>query len=113
MGFFDFLFGTPKVKETKFKIKTISEMTDSEKELLRAEFKKFKEAFDADVKARSLKIREEVAYRNSNCPKCFSKNVNNRIKRIEGEINGSSSGFGYSSIFGGSYHSSGSDSWEN
>ena len=94
--------------ENKFRIKTISEMTDSEKEILRQEYSKFKEEFYKRVNESYKLIRQEVDKSNSCCSKCKSNNVNNRIKRIEGQINGSSSGYGSSSLFGGSFHTSGS-----
>jgi len=54
---------------------------------------------------RSKKKAEET---NSKCPKCKSLNVNNRIKQIQCDIHGSSTGFGSSYLFGGSSHSSSS-----
>ena len=52
--------------------------------------------------------KERLDKMNSVCPSCKSTNVNDRIKRIEGGINGSINGFGSSSLFGGSSYLSGS-----
>lgn len=45
---------------------------------------------------------------NSSCPKCKSKNVNDRIKRIQGSLEGEISGSGWSALSFGSSRMSGS-----
>jgi len=52
--------------------------------------------------------RKKLTTENEICPKCKSKNVNDRIQRLQGSFSGSVSG--HSSLFGGSMygHSSGS-----
>lgn len=109
MGIFSFLFGSKKFnkKVGKFKIKSIEELNPTQKELLRQEYQKFTDAFNKKVGKEYAEIAKQVAKGNSVCPKCNSENVNNRIKRTEGEIKGRISEYGSSSIFGGSYSSSG------
>jgi predicted Zn-ribbon and HTH transcriptional regulator len=109
MGIFSFLFGLKKsaFSVDKFRIKSIEELNSTEKELLRQEYQKFTDAFNKKVGKEYAEITQQVIKGNSICPKCNSENVNNRIKRTEGEIKGSSSGYGSSSIFGSSYSSSG------
>jgi predicted Zn-ribbon and HTH transcriptional regulator len=108
MNIFRKIFGVLYTKKVdKFKIKSIEELNSTEKELLRQEYQKFMDAFDKKVGKEYAEIAQRVIKGNSICPKCNSENVNNRIKRIKGEINGSLSGYGSSSIFGGSYSSSG------
>lgn len=54
------------------------------------------------------RVSDEEKKNNSICPKCKSTNVNDRIKRQQGEINGKFSGEGWSALTFGSSHSSGS-----
>lgn len=52
-------------------------------------------------------MREDEKKKNSICPSCQGENVNNRIKRQQGEMSGSMSGSGHSSLFHGSSSMSG------
>lgn len=90
-----------KKKEAKA---VIEPLTDKQLDYLKAEYTKLKESASKLAAAEQIKKIEERDKFNNVCPKCKSKRVNDRIKRFEGEINGSSSGH---FSFGGSGFSSG------
>jgi hypothetical protein len=98
------VLATPK---NKFSITKIENMTDAEKTILRDQYQSLKKDLEQASQDFYAKTKKEAEISNSKCPKCKSLNVNNRIKRIQGSINGTSSGNGSSSLFGGSSYSSG------
>ena len=103
MGIFSFLRRKKKEEVVNtFRIKKIAELSTSEKEILRQEYKSFLEKFEERNKTQREEIKEKVRISNSVCPKCNSTNVSDRSRRIKGDINGSSSSFGSSGMFGGS-----------
>lgn len=90
-----------------------------EEEQKQLEIEQFETVYNETIKTLNEKIRiknekyyetetKRIIDENSICPKCKSTKVVDKISQLKGEINGSSSGSGYTSIFGGSYHSSGS-----
>lgn len=74
---------------------------------LKAELKLIDEKVSAASSENWKKGRAEEDERNTTCPKCKSKNVNDRIKRQQGEIKGDFEGSGWSMLTFGSSHSSG------
>jgi len=90
-----------KKKETKA---VIEPLTDKQLDYLKTEYAKLKESASKLAAAEEIKRIEERDNFNNVCPKCKSERVNDRIKRFEGEIKGSSSGH---FSFGGSGFSSG------
>jgi hypothetical protein len=84
-------------KEPKFHIRTVSELSPEEKEKLKAQYQVLEERLNKSYNEESEFYKKRASEKNGVCPKCKSENVNNRIKRIKGEISGSSYG---SSVFG-------------
>lgn len=79
---------------------------------IKEEYKILMERVKEEEDRQSKQSRELASWVNDKCPKCGSKNVNDRIKRIQGEFEGSGE-FSGASIFGTGYvsgrsHSSGS-----
>lgn len=98
-------------KDKAFHIKSIKELTPSEKNKLKQQFDSLKERLSSESVNNRRREEARVKELNTKCPHCKSQNVNNRIKRIQGEISGSGSGsfsgsgfLGIGSI-GGSYSS--------
>ena len=111
MGLFSFLFKKSAVvaePKNKFSITKIEDMADAEKAVLREQYKSLKKDLEDIGTEFYERTKKEAKENNTKCPKCKSLNVNNRIKRIQGDISGSSFGSGSSSLFGGSSYSSGS-----
>lgn len=79
------------------------EFTDKQLAFLKIQYKKLIEHASKLSAKKSKEQLKNIEEKNSKCPKCKSKNVNDRIKRFEGKIDGKSSG--YSSAFGGNYSS--------
>lgn len=103
-GFFKKLKDKIVSSEPKFHIRSVSELNPSEKEKLKAQLEVLQNRLSKDYKKQESRIKKEKEKHDGICPKCKSVNVNNRIKRIQGEIKGSGSG---SSFFGtGSYSGS-------
>ena len=110
------LFGFKKRAAEKARRKEIEEreqmrLSEYRFSLIKKEFQILKERADKIVEEKDNRNRKEVEETNSICPKCKSKNVNDRIQRLQGEFKGSGSlsgmgilGSGYVS---GSSHSSG------
>lgn len=97
--------------EESFHIRSIKELTVDEKAKLKQQFDRLKERLCSESVDNRRKEDARVKKANSKCPHCKSTNVNNRIKRLQGEISGSGSGsfsgagfLGIGSI-GGSYSS--------
>ncbi len=76
--------------------------------IIKSEIKHVEDKLNKEYTITSEQHRKEVNDANSICPKCKSTKVNDRIKRIQGEINGLSSGSFSGGLFGGSGFSSGS-----
>lgn len=96
-GFFKKLKDKIVSSEPKFHIRGVSELNPSEKEKLKAQLEVLENRLSEDYNKQKSRIEKEKEKHDGVCPKCKSVNVNNRIKRIQGEIKGSSSG---SSFFG-------------
>ena len=90
-----------------------------EEEQKQLEIEQFETVYDETIKTLNDKIlientkydeaeTQRIKDENSICPKCKSTKVVDKISQLKGEINGSSAGYGYGSLFGGGYHSSGS-----
>ena len=93
------LFKT-KIKNNRLKPIPISELSEIERETVKSEYEAIKLKIDAaNEKTRNSRY-EYAKLANDKCPHCKSTNVNERIKRIQGSLKGSSSG-SYS-LFGGS-----------
>lgn len=102
MGLLSFLFTKKIVKEAnpqinKFVIEDISNMTEDKKLILREQYNSFKKELEDISSNLYQKSLEQTNNENSNCPKCKSTNVNNRIKKTQGEIKGTSFSGMYSS----------------
>lgn len=59
---------------------------------LKEQYQKFEEIFSKKASEKNDSNRNSVRESNSVCPKCNSTNVNNRIKRIQGSLDGEVSG---------------------
>lgn len=79
-------------KKETFQIKSIKEMSPEEKSMLKKQYEKLKDRLSLESVNDRKKEENRVKEINSKCPHCKSKNVNNRIKRLQGEISGSGSG---------------------
>lgn len=102
INFFRKLFGGSK-NTTKQKVR---ELTDSDIAKLKEQYRNFISSIDVATKKNSENNKAKKEKHDSTCPSCGSKNVNNRIKRFQGDIKGSSHGHGWSALsFGESYHS--------
>lgn len=76
--------------------------------LVKEEYKKFQGIVEKEFETSNKWQHDYIKRSNEVCPKCQSKNVNDRIQRLQGEFSGSISGS--SSLLGGGYlsgHSSG------
>lgn len=93
-----------------FKTKKVAEvpLTDSQLIVLKAQYKKLKEKALAESQTDTKKWQKEKLDHDGICPKCKSTDVNDRIKRFEGNIDGRSSGSSWSALSFGEGHSSGS-----
>ena len=84
------------------------ELTDIQLDFLKVKYKKLEEhASELSVQQNKDKS-DYIEGVNGKCPKCKSTNVNDRIKRLEGKIDGSSSGYGWNALSFGESYSSGS-----
>lgn len=70
----------------------VEPLTDKQLEYLKVQYKKLKETAEKLAAAERKENIEKRDKFNNVCPKCKSDRVNDRIKRFEGEIKGSSSG---------------------
>ena len=84
-------------KEPKFHIRSVSELSPEEREKLKAQYQVLENRLSQEHTKSVVFYRKQSEKKNGVCPKCKSENVNNRIKRIKGEIKGNSYG---SSFFG-------------
>jgi hypothetical protein len=91
------------------KLKKEQEKLLAEKKVaeLKSELKRIDEKCSTIGSENYKRTSAEEMERNSTCPKCKSKNVNDRIKRQQGEIKGDFEGSGWSMLTFGSSHSSG------
>jgi hypothetical protein len=90
-------------KPKRFKPLQISELTPTEKEIVKCEYEEIQRKIADDNEKIRMQKHELAKLRNEKCPHCFSKNVNNRISRIQGSLSGSSHGsmaFGFGSSSG-------------
>lgn len=82
------------------------ELSDSEFAKLKKQYTEFMEDVEKESKLQDKTNREAKEKHDSICPKCKSANVNDRIKRFQGSIDGKSSGSGWSALsFGESQYS--------
>lgn len=88
------------------RIKKEQERLLAEKKVLelKKELKAIEEKFSVIADKKRRENREKVEKENSVCPKCKSTNVNDRIKRHQGSIDGKFEGSGWNALtFGSSY----------
>jgi hypothetical protein len=69
--------------------------------LVKEEYKKFQAIIEKEYNDRYEFHRKYENSTNNECPKCKSKNVNDRIQRLQGEFSGNVSG--HSSLLGGGW----------
>lgn len=82
-------------------------LTDGQLAILKAQYKKLKDKAAAESNADNKRREEDKHKHDDVCPKCQSTDVNDRIKRFEGNIDGKSSGSSWSALSFGESQSSG------
>jgi hypothetical protein len=82
-------------------------LTDSDLAKLKKQYQKFMDEVNAESSIQDKVNKEDKGKHDGICPKCKSANINDRIKRFQGDINGRSSGNGWSVLGFGENQSSG------
>lgn len=82
-------------------------LTDENLVKLKKQYSDFMEEVSKEAENQNSTNKERREKHDTVCPKCKSKNVNDRIKRFQGNINGQSSGSGWNALSFGESHSSG------
>jgi hypothetical protein len=95
-------------EEKRLKIEAELQLKKQRYQENKAEFKAFYDKKGDEILQKDREIRATYEKSNQKCPKCGSTKVVDKISRIQGEINGSSSGSGSSFLGCGSWSSSGS-----
>lgn len=82
------------------------EFSDAQLAFMKAKYKQLEAKISEEMNKRNKEAVKESEEANGKCPKCGSTNVNDRIKRFQGKIDGRSSGYGWNALsFGESYSS--------
>lgn len=82
-------------------------LTDENLAKLKKQYSDFMEEVSKEAENQNSTNKERREKHDTVCPKCKSTNVNDRIKRFQGNINGQSSGSGWNALSFGESHSSG------
>jgi hypothetical protein len=90
----------PRDAKESEKKSVLKKLTPEQFLLVKEEYKKFHDICEKEYEDTDKWHRNYVKRTNEECPKCQSKNVNDRIQRLQGEFSGSMSGS--RSLFSGS-----------
>ena len=90
------LFNSGTTSVPKVTILGIESLTPEERVILKSQYEKLESDISKQSTENRNSLKADADKNNSKCPKCKSKNVNNRIKRTQGEISGESSLYGSS-----------------